>query len=79
LFDFLPATAQSVMSLLDFYDYDNVQGKTIAVIGQSNLLGKPLAVHLMNRGATVYTFNEFSNQERMKQLCQQSDYIISST
>ena len=79
LLNFLPATAESVMSLLHFYDCGDMEGKTVAIIGQSNLLGKPLAVHVMNLGATVYTFNGSSDQEEMKKLCQQSDYIISST
>lgn len=47
-----PATPSGVMELLKYYDID-VAGKNAVVLGRSNIVGKPLAVMLVNRGATV--------------------------
>ncbi|PKL36767.1 bifunctional methylenetetrahydrofolate dehydrogenase/methenyltetrahydrofolate cyclohydrolase FolD [Candidatus Peregrinibacteria bacterium HGW-Peregrinibacteria-1] len=48
----VPCTPKGVIKLLDYYDID-VTGKDVVVVGHSNVVGKPLAVMLMNRGATV--------------------------
>ena len=77
--DFLPATPGGVMSLLSYYELDNFKGKTVALLGQSNLFGKPLAPALMNRGATVLSCNSKSPQDLVKSYCQKADYIIVCT
>lgn len=77
--DFLGATPQAAMTLLEHYGLKDMAGKTVSVLWQSNLTGKPLATHCMKLGATVYSFNKDSDQDQMKQLCQQSDYIFSCT
>jgi methylenetetrahydrofolate dehydrogenase (NADP+)/methenyltetrahydrofolate cyclohydrolase len=48
----LPATARAVLTMLDYYNID-VSGKRVVVIGRSTLVGKPTALALINRGATV--------------------------
>ncbi len=77
--DFLGATPQAVITLLDEYGYGELQGKKVSVIWQSNLLGKPLTLACIRRGATVMTFNSRSDTEWMRQCCLQSDIIISCT
>ncbi len=47
-----PATPAGVMEMLHFYCLP-VAGKHAVVVGRSNIVGKPLAVMLINRGATV--------------------------
>ena len=47
-----PATPGGVTDLLDHYGLA-VAGKHAVVIGRSNIAGKPLAIMLLNRGATV--------------------------
>lgn len=47
-----PATPSGVVSMLDFYKIP-VAGKHVVVLGRSNIVGKPLAVMLLNRDATV--------------------------
>lgn len=47
-----PCTAQGVIELLEAYDIP-VEGKEVVMIGASNVVGKPLAIMLLNRGATV--------------------------
>lgn len=77
--DFLWATPQAAMTLLEQYNLDNVRGKTVSIVGQSNLIGKPLATHLMKKGATVLSFNSKSPKPQMYELCKQSDYIFACT
>ncbi len=47
-----PATPAGAIAMLEFYDIP-VEGKHAVIIGASNIVGKPLAVMLLNRGATV--------------------------
>ena len=49
---FAPCTAQAVLEILDFYEI-SCTGKKIAVVGRSLVVGKPLAVMLIGRNATV--------------------------
>lgn len=77
--DFLGATPQAAMTLLKQYDLDNVWGKIVSIVGQSNLIGKPLATHLMKKWATVLSFNSKSPKQQMYELCKQSDYIFACT
>ena len=49
---FTPCTAQAVMEVLSYYDID-CSGKEAAVIGRSLVVGRPLAMLLMHKNATV--------------------------
>lgn len=48
----MPATAQGILNMLDFYDVD-VSGLDILLIGRSNLVNRPLYEALCQRNATV--------------------------
>jgi methylenetetrahydrofolate dehydrogenase (NADP+)/methenyltetrahydrofolate cyclohydrolase len=48
-----PATPSGIISLLEHYGYGDVAGKDIVIVNHSNVVGKPLAVMLLNRHATV--------------------------
>ena len=50
--NFIPATTLGILTLLEKYRV-NVSGKRVVVIGRSNLVGKPTAIALLNRNATV--------------------------
>lgn len=47
-----PCTAQAVMEMLKFYNYD-LTGKKAVVVGRSLVVGKPLAMMLQKKNATV--------------------------
>jgi methylenetetrahydrofolate dehydrogenase (NADP+)/methenyltetrahydrofolate cyclohydrolase len=49
---FLPARPNGVVKLLE---YENIalEGKNVVVVGASNIVGKPMALMLMQRDATV--------------------------
>jgi len=47
-----PCTPLGIIRMLEHYNID-VEGKEAVVVGRSNIVGKPAAVMLINRGATV--------------------------
>ncbi len=49
-----PCTPAGVIKMLDYYNI-NIEGLEATVVGASNIVGKPLSVMLLNRGATVTT------------------------
>jgi methylenetetrahydrofolate dehydrogenase (NADP+)/methenyltetrahydrofolate cyclohydrolase len=53
---FVPATPLGVMKLLEIYNIP-LQSKDVAIIGTSNIVGKPLASLFLNAGATVSMCN----------------------
>lgn len=50
--DFPPCTPHGVMVLLDHYEVP-IEGSNAVVIGRSNIVGKPMALMLLARSATV--------------------------
>lgn len=51
-YDFLPCTPAGIMTLLDYYNI-NVSGKRCVIVGRSNIVGKPMAMLLLERNGTV--------------------------
>ena len=49
---FSPCTAEAAMEILKFYDIP-IEGKKVAVIGRSLVIGRPIAMLLMHENATV--------------------------
>lgn len=47
-----PCTAKGVIRMLEHYDID-LRGKDVCMVGASNVVGKPIAMMMTNRGATV--------------------------
>lgn len=68
-------TPKGIMTLLKHYDID-VIGKNIVVIGRSNIVGKPMALMLMNAGATVTSCN--SATKNLREKTKNADIIISA-
>lgn len=76
---FLPAAPRAVLSITEYYGYDLI-GKKVAMLGYSDLIGKPLAYALRARWALVEVFTIESNQDEMKSYCHDdADMIISAT
>jgi 5,10-methylene-tetrahydrofolate dehydrogenase/methenyl tetrahydrofolate cyclohydrolase len=72
---FIPATAKGVLSLLDEYDID-VEGKKVCMIGRSVLVGKPIAIALIAKDATVTICH--SKTLNLKEITKTSDILISA-
>ncbi len=70
-----PATPTGVIAMLDHYKIP-VEGKHAVVVGRSNIVGKPLAVMLLNRGATVSVCH--SKTEDLKAMTLQADILVAA-
>lgn len=72
---FLPCTPGGVMALLDEYGIDPA-GKQAVVLGRSNIVGKPMAVLLLDRNATVTICH--SKTPNLTEICRQADILVSA-
>lgn len=72
---FLPCTPAGVMELLDEYQIDPA-GKRAVVVGRSNIVGKPMALLLLRRNATVTLCH--SKTQELGELCRQADILVSA-
>lgn len=70
-----PATPAGVIEMLKFYKIP-IEGAHAVVVGRSNIVGKPLAVMLINRGATVTVCN--SKTKDLKRFTLQADILCSA-
>ncbi len=70
---FIPATAKGVMTLLAYYQIPLV-GVRVAVLGRSLLVGKPIALSLLNCGATVTVCH--SQSVDVEKITKVSDIVV---
>lgn len=70
-----PATPQAVIRLLDFYQID-LQGKNVVVVGRGKAVGKPLALMLLERNATVTICH--TKTVDLPSVCRNADIIVSA-
>jgi methylenetetrahydrofolate dehydrogenase (NADP+)/methenyltetrahydrofolate cyclohydrolase len=70
---FTPATARGIVEMLDAYKIE-IAGKHIVVIGRSNLVGKPTALALLNRDATVTIAHLHTKQ--LETITKQADIVV---
>ena len=75
---FIPCTPSGILDILGFYNY-NVEGKSVVILGRSNIVGKPLALELINRGATVTVCNSKTNKTLLRSLCLFADVVVVAT
>ncbi|MBR5505000.1 MAG: bifunctional methylenetetrahydrofolate dehydrogenase/methenyltetrahydrofolate cyclohydrolase FolD [Clostridia bacterium] len=72
-FDFLPCTPAGVMELLDDAGID-LCGKHCVVIGRSNIVGKPQAMLLLHKNATVTICH--SKTTNLKEVARTADILV---
>lgn len=70
-----PCTPKGVLRLLDEYKID-IEGKHAVIVGRSNIVGKPLAIMLLNRNATVTICH--SKTKNLQEITKQADILISA-
>ena len=61
------------MTLLDSYNIE-LSGKNVAILGRSNIVGKPMTLMMINAGATVTTCN--SKTPNLANITQNADIIV---
>lgn len=74
-FDFLPCTPAGVMELIDSTGV-SIDGKNCVVIGRSNIVGKPQAMLLLHRNATVTICH--SHTKNLAEVCKNADILVSA-
>ena len=72
---FLPCTPAGIMELLDEYHIDPA-GKEAVVVGRSNIVGKPMALLLLARNATVTVCH--SRTPDLARACRRADILVSA-
>lgn len=72
---FPPCTAEAALAMLEYYGIET-EGRRAAVIGRSLVVGKPAAMMLLNKNATVTLCHSRTNEEDMREICRGSDIII---
>lgn len=77
--EFLPATAQAVISLWNAYDLWSFEWKVISVIGQSDIVWRPISRYLELKWAEIHTFDIRNTPEEIINQTKKSDVIISCT
>ena len=68
-----PCTPQAVMEILDHYDID-LTGKKVTVVGRSMVVGKPVAMLLLAKNATVTICH--TRTRELQQECRNADIIV---
>lgn len=72
---FLPCTPAGVMELIASTGV-SVSGKNCAVIGRSNIVGKPMAMLLLHQNGTVTICH--SRTQNLKEICAQADILVAA-
>lgn len=70
-----PCTPKGVLRLLKEYKIE-ISGKHAVIVGRSNIVGKPLAIMLLNENATVTVCH--SKTQNLSTITKQADILISA-
>ena len=70
-----PATPKGIMTLLDDYKI-NIEGKHVVIVGRSEIVGKPLALMMLNRNATVTICH--SKTQHLEDITKTADILVAA-
>lgn len=70
-----PCTPRGVMTLLEYYGH-KVISQHVVVVGASNIVGRPMTLELLYKGATVTISHRFTRD--LESLVRQADILISA-
>lgn len=70
---YAPCTPQAVMEILNHYEID-LTGKKVVVVGRSMVVGKPVAMLLTGKNATVTICH--TRTKNLREECKQADIIV---
>ena len=73
----IPCTPKGIITVLEHKNID-VKGKNVVIVGRSNIVGKPLAQLLINKGATVTVCNSKTDRDVLVEHIRNSDIFISA-
>lgn len=72
---FRPATPSAVLALLDYYGID-LTGKNVVIVGRGSAVGKPLALMMLKRNATVTVCH--TKTVDLPSVCRRADILVSA-
>ena len=72
-YSFLPCTPAGIMKLLEYYDVD-ISGKECVIIGRSNIVGKPMALLMLNASGTVTVCH--SKTKNLSEVTKRADILV---
>lgn len=70
---YAPCTAQAVMELLEHYKID-LTGKRVVIVGRSLVVGKPLAMLMLGKNATVTVCH--TRTKNIAEECKRADILV---
>lgn len=74
---FVSATPKGIVELLKFYKIET-SGKNCVVLGRSNIVGKPVASLMMQKGMDATVTVCHSRTKNLKEICRNADIIIAA-
>ena len=72
---FAPCTAEAVIKVLEHFEID-ICGKNVVVVGRSLVVGKPLAMMLLKKNATLTICH--TKTVNMQEVCRRADIVIAA-
>ena len=72
---FAPCTPNGILRLLDTYGVE-IEGAEAVVVGRSNIVGKPVAMLLLHRNATVTICH--SRTRELADVCRRADILVAA-
>ncbi|MDO4176473.1 MAG: tetrahydrofolate dehydrogenase/cyclohydrolase catalytic domain-containing protein [Bacillota bacterium] len=72
-----PCTASAVMEIFDHYGIE-LKGKKVTVFGRSLVIGKPVAMMVMGRHATITVCHSRTTQEDFAKAGREADIVIAA-
>lgn len=70
-----PATAEAIIATCDHYGIA-LEGKRVAIVGRSNVVGKPVAMMVMHRHGTITVCH--SRTKELAQVTKEADIVIAA-
>lgn len=73
--EYTPCTAEAIIRMLDYYNIP-IAGKHAVVIGRSERVGKPTAMLMLARDATVTVCHSKTGEDNLTELVARADIIV---
>lgn len=74
---FVSCTPKGIMAILDYYKIDT-KSKNVVIIGRSNIVGKPMASLLIQKGRDATVTIAHSRTKNLKELTKTADILIAA-
>lgn len=72
----IPCTVKGIICILQEYQID-LNGANVVIVGRGNIVGKPLALAMMNQNATVTLAH--SHTKNLENITKNADIVVSAT